>query len=332
MLRYSIIIPVYNRPEEVDELLTSLARQVVDVSDSEVLIVEDGSACRCDGVVEKYADRLDVHYFFKPNSGPGPTRNYGAERARGEWLIFLDSDCVLPSDYLENVRKALKETPVDAFGGPDRAGADFTPLQKAIDYSMTSPLTTGGIRGGRRSIDRFYPRSFNMGIRRDIFELLGGFSPLRFGEDIDLSYRIVAGGYTTRLFPAAWVYHKRRTRLRQFFKQVFNSGAARITLSIKHPGTLRLVHLLPAAFTAGGAVVLITACWWSWALSAFVIFAAAIFADAAWRTCSLRVGALAVVASFIQLTGYGSGFLYAAWQHFLRRRTVATAFDKTFYD
>jgi glycosyltransferase involved in cell wall biosynthesis len=322
MPRFSVIVPVYNRPDEVEELLAGFARQ--SAGDFEVVIVEDGSSRRCDAVVECYADRLSISYFYKPNSGPGPTRNYGAERAAGEWLLFLDSDCVAPEGYLAEIERELSVRSVDAFGGPDRAAADFTPLQKAIDYSMTSLLTTGGIRGRRRSADRFFPRSFNMGIRRDVFEAVGGFAPMRFGEDIDLSYRIVEGGYATRLFPEAWVYHKRRSTFRQFFKQIFNSGAARIRLSRLHAGTLKAVHALPAVFTAGCAAVVVAAFWWPWALLAFPLFAVLIFADAAARTRSLKVAALAVAASFIQLTAYGLGFFYAL----VRSRP---AFVKNFY-
>lgn len=435
-MKLSIIIPVYNRPDEVEELLSSLSGQCLNalaqdsarhassaardgvtpahegpcVRDFEVIIVEDGSSVPCKDVVRRWAggqndthsaarknttsdtsakviggdtllqsvevregdqsakpgdcatprqnlaeqdndrpthqysgshddslqhrspveflesdshtgttlphhDRiapqptsaLDIRYYFKPNSGPGPARNYGAERARGEYLIFLDSDVIVPPGWLAAVIDAL---PADAFGGPDRAAATFTPLQKAIDYAMTSPLTTGGIRGRRKSVDRFFPRSFNMGVRREVFEAVGGFAAMRFGEDIDLSYRIVEAGFATRLVPDAWVWHKRRVRMRQFFKQVFNSGAARVSLGRLHPGSLRLVHLLPTAFVAGCAAVVVAAFRWPWILSAFAIFVIAIFIDAAMRTGSLRVGALAVAASAVQLTGYGTGFIY----------------------
>lgn len=208
-MKYSVIIPVYNRPDEVGELLESLTKQTF--SDFEVLVVEDGSRKLCDDVVGKFADRLNIRYFYKENSGPGQTRNYGAERAEGEYLIILDSDCVLPEGYLDIIGNQLATTPVDAFGGPDRAHPDFTDTQKAINYAMTSFFTTGGIRGGRKKLDEFYPRSFNMGIRRDVYRKLGGFSNIRFGEDIDLSLRIFEAGYRCSLFSGAWVWHKRRT-------------------------------------------------------------------------------------------------------------------------
>ena len=227
-MRYSVIFPVYSRPDEVDELLGSLAVQTF--RDFEVIIVEDGSSVPCEGVVGDYRDRMDIHYYYKPNSGPGQTRNYGAERSRGEYLLILDSDCILPEGYLAAVEAELRREPADAFGGPDRAHDSFTSVQKAINYAMTSFFTTGGIRGGKKKMDRFYPRSFNMGIRAEVYRALGGFSRMRFGEDIDFSIRIFKAGYRCRLFPQAWVWHKRRTDFRKFFKQVHNSGTARINL------------------------------------------------------------------------------------------------------
>ena len=250
-MRYSVIIPVYNRPDEVDELLQSLTGQRF--KDFEVIIVEDGSSIPCRKVTEAYRKKLDIHYYDKPNSGPGQSRNYGAERSSGEYLIILDSDCILPEGYFEAVEKELQASPADAFGGPDRAHESFTDIQKAINYSMTSFFTTGGIRGGKKKMDKFYPRSFNMGVRREVYHILGGFSKMRFGEDIDFSIRIFQGGYRCRLFPDAWVYHKRRTDLKKFFKQVHNSGIARINLYKKYPESLKPVHLLPAAFTLGVA-------------------------------------------------------------------------------
>lgn len=227
-MRYSFIVPVYNRPDEVDELLQSLTKQTL--GDFEVLVIEDGSSVPCEDVVEKYRTLLDVHYYNKPNSGPGQTRNFGAERSRGEYLLILDSDCVLPPGYLAAVDEELKREPADAFGGPDRAHDSFSATQKAINYAMTSFFTTGGIRGGKKKMDKFYPRSFNMGVRADVYRKLGGFSKMRFGEDIDFSIRIFKAGCRCRLFPEAWVWHKRRTDLKKFFKQVHNSGIARINL------------------------------------------------------------------------------------------------------
>ena len=217
-MKYSVIIPVYNRPDEVNELLESLTQQNRSMMDVEIVVVEDGSDIKCEDVVKSYSDKLNINYYYKPNSGPGPTRNYAAERATGDYLIILDSDTVLPPDYFNAIDKELATSDTDAFGGPDRAHQDFTDIQKAINYGMTSFFTTGGIRGGKKKLDKFYPRSFNMGIKRNVYNALGGFSEMRFGEDIDLSLRIFENNYRCRLFPEAWVWHKRRTNFKKFFK------------------------------------------------------------------------------------------------------------------
>ena len=393
MVRYSIIVPVYNRPDEVDELLQSLCEQ--DFTDFEVIIVEDGSQVPCEDVCRRYEDRLDLKYFAKPNSGPGQSRNYGAERAQGDWLIVLDSDVVLPKGYLEAVDKKTRplherrgeDSPIlenadgqgndsppsqggaegwVCFGGPDAAHDSFTPVQKAISYSMTSFFTTGGIRGGKAKLDKFYPRSFNMGIRREVYHELGGFSKMRFGEDIDFSYRIVESGYQTALLPDAWVWHKRRTDFRKFFRQVFNSGIARINLTKRHPGTLKFVHVLPAIFTVGtillavvaflGLVLALLGLWASWprsgqqphcnhsilvtflgifiilvALSPLLLYSLVIFVDSSIKNRSLWVGLLSIPAAFTQLMGYGLGFLKAWWKRIVLKQDEFTAFEKNFY-
>jgi len=248
---FSFIIPVFNRPNEVEELLQSLTQQTVDSSMFEVIVVEDGSQITCKEVCERFSEQLNLHYYYKENSGPGQSRNYGADKSCGEYYIVLDSDVVLPETYIQHVLDEINRESCDAFGGPDRAHHDFSPIQKAISYSMTSFFTTGGIRGGKKKLDKFYPRSYNMGIKSDVYKALNGFSKMRFGEDIDFSIRIFDNGYSCRLFPEAWVYHKRRTDFRKFFKQVYNSGIARINLYKKYPSSLKLVHLLPAVFTVG---------------------------------------------------------------------------------
>lgn len=327
--RYSVIIPVYNRPDEVDELLESLSHQTL--KDFEVLVVEDGSSVPCKEVADKYRLSMEVRYYAKPNSGPGQTRNYGAERSRGEYLLILDSDCILPEGYLQAVEAELEREPADAFGGPDRAHASFTPVQKAINYAMTSFFTTGGIRGGKKKMDNFYPRSFNMGVRADVYKALGGFSNMRFGEDIDFSIRIFKNGYRCRLFPGAWVWHKRRTDFRKFFKQVHNSGIARINLYKKYPESLKLVHLLPAVFTVGVVLVLLASLVCPWSLLLLLMFALVIFLDSSLRNRRVWIGALSVGAAFIQLTGYGSGFLRAWWKRCVLGKDSFSAFEKNFY-
>ena len=328
-MKYSFIIPVYNRPDEVDELLDSLTRQTF--RDFEVVVVEDGSVVPCKDIVDKYADRLSIHYYNKANSGPGQTRNYGVDRANGEYMLILDSDCILPDRYLEAVESELEKQKADAFGGPDRAHESFTDVQKAINYAMTSFFTTGGIRGGKKKLDKFYPRSFNMGVRKDVYQALGGFSKMRFGEDIDFSIRIFKGGYQCRLFPEAWVWHKRRTDLKKFFKQVHNSGIARINLYKKYPESLKLVHMLPALFTLGIVFLLLASLFWGGSLSLLFLFALIVFVDASMQNKSLKIGLLAIAASFIQLTGYGTGFLRAWWKRCVCGKSEFAAFEKNFY-
>ena len=328
-MKYSVIIPVYNRPDELDELLHSLTRQ--SFKDFEVVVVEDGSSVPCTEAVKYYQEDLNIHYYNKPNSGPGQSRNYGAERSAGEYLIILDSDCILPKDYFTAIEKELQTSPADAFGGPDRAHKFFTNIQKAINYSMTSFFTTGGIRGGKKKMDKFYPRSFNMGVRRDVYTALGGFSKMRFGEDIDFSIRIFKGGYQCRLFPDAWVYHKRRTDLKKFFKQVHNSGIARINLYKKYPESLKIVHLLPAAFTLGVVILLLGAPFCLYSLTPIALYALLICIDSTIQNRSLPIGIYSIAASFIQLIGYGTGFLRAWWNRCIRGKDEFEAFKKNFY-
>ena len=338
-MQFSIIVPVYNRPQEVEELLASLCEQTV--SDFEVIIVEDGSSHPCQEICERYAKQLDIRYFVKQNGGPSAARNYGAERAKGEYLLILDSDIIAPKTYIEQIKKELEREPADAFGGPDAAHPNFTPIQKAISYSMTSFLTTGGIRGGKKNMDKFYPRSFNLGVKREVFNALHGFdTSMRFGEDIDFSIRIFANGYRCRLFPEAWVFHKRRSTFRQFFKQVHNSGIARIHLYMKYPKSLKLVHLLPTAFTLGVVGLLILSiiglCIGNAWLAALPIgllclYCMALFTDATIRNRSVSVGNLSVIAAFVQLIGYGTGFLRAVWHCLIRHESDFQAFRKNFY-
>lgn len=345
-MKYSIIVPVFNRPDEVDELLESLLSQ--EEKDFEVIIVEDGSKVPCKKVCDKYANRLDLHYYYKDNSGPGQSRNYGAERAKGDYLLILDSDVVLPKGYIRAVSEELNREPADAFGGPDCAHESFTDTQKAISYSMTSFFTTGGIRGGKKKLDKFYPRSFNMGIRRDVYQELGGFSKMRFGEDIDFSIRIFKAGKRCRLFPKAWVWHKRRTDFRKFWKQVYNSGIARINLYKKYPDSLKLVHLLPMVFTVGTTCLLLLILSGLFLLCIPIIniigsllvmigliplllYSIIICVDSTMQNNSLKIGLLSIAAAFIQLTGYGCGFISAWWKRCVCGMDEFSAYEKNFY-
>jgi len=322
-MKYSIIVPVYNRPDEVDELLESLTSQTL--KDFEVVIVEDGSKITCKDVCDKYANILHLHYYYKENSGPGQSRNYGVERANGEYVLIVDSDAVAPAGFMQAIDDELQRQPSDAWGGPDAAHESFTDVQKAISYAMTSFFTTGGIRGGKKQLDKFYPRSFNLGIRREAYLALGGFSKTRFskmslyGEDIDFSIRIYKAGYSCRLFPEAWVWHKRRTDFRKFWRQVYNSGYARINLWRMYPEALKPVHALPSVFTLGVVGLLVLApftCGWSLAL--LLLYALLILIDSSIQSKSLKVGFLAVAAVFVQLIGYGIGFLESLFSGKLR--------------
>lgn len=328
-MNYSIIVPVYNRPDEVDELLESLTHQVF--RNFEVVIVEDGSDKKCDEVCNRYKDLLPLRYYYKKNSGPGSSRNFGVDYANGDYVIILDSDVVVPPHYLSAIDEELSREQCDFFGGADAAHASFTPVQKAISYSMTSFFTTGGIRGGKKKLDKFYPRSYNMGVRRTAYQALGGFSRMRFGEDIDFSYRLIENGYKSRLFPEAWVWHKRRTDLRKFFRQVYNSGIARINLEKRHPGTMKPVHLLPMLFTLGVLLLLLLSPWCLWTLTPLLAYALIICIHSSVVNKSLRVGLLSVPAAFTQLMGYGLGFINAWWKRCVLRQDEFQAFEKTFY-
>ncbi len=309
----SIIIPVYDRPEELDELIASLVRQ--SMYDYELIVVEDGSTRPSTHIIDRYRTALPaVQYITTPNGGPSRARNLGARHASGEYLLILDSDVVLPEGYLTAVEESIRQTGADAFGGADEAAPDFTPMQKAISYAMTSMLTTGGIRGGRANgMERFKPRTYNMGVRRSLFERLGGFAEdMRYGEDIDFSLRMEQAGARVLLFPRATVYHKRRVTFRAFFRQVYHSGQARIELERRHPGSTRLVHYLPAVFTIYCVLALISVV----GSALLILYALLIFFGALAKTQDIEAALLAIPASFVQLIGYGSGMISAAVQRF----------------
>lgn len=316
MERFSIIIPVFNRPDEVDELLASLTRQTD--KGFEVLVIEDGSTIPCDGICRKYEEQLDLHYYFKPNSGRSETRNFGMERASRDWFVIYDSDVIVPPHYIATVRAELKKNPVDCYGGPDAADASFSDVQKAINYSMTSFMTTGGIRGATKNKAKFSPRSFNMGISRKCFETVGGYKNM-IGEDIDLSIRIQQAGFKTTLIPEAYVYHKRRVDLRKFFRQVNTFGKGRVLLGEIHPGSLKIVHLLPAAFVLGNIVLVLLAFWSPWFLLPIGIYILGLFVESLVKNKSVKIALLSIVAAYIQLFGYGTGFLGECITHKARK-------------
>lgn len=315
---FSVIIPVYNRPDEVRELLESLSKQTL--KDFEVLLIEDGSVNRCDTVAQEFDKDLNICYFYKENSGRSLTRNYGMERASGEYLIFFDSDCIIPERYFEIVKARLEEDYVDCFGGPDAAHTSFSNLQKAISYSMTSFFTTGGIRGGKKGMEKFTPRTFNMGFSKEVYKRVGGFKDM-FGEDIDLSLRIQKAGFHTVLIRDAFVYHKRRVSFRSFYRQVSVFGRARVDLYLLHPESLKIVHLLPVAFVLGSLILILLSFFCIWALLPLIVYFLALFFESLVCNHSLRIAGLSVLTSIIQLGGYGIGFLSAFIKKVVFRQT-----------
>lgn len=329
-MKYSVIIPIYNRPEELRELLESVVPQTG--HDFEIIVVEDGSTISSEKVVQEFAGRLPIKYLQKENGGPASARNFGSVQSRGEYLLFWDSDTTLPEGYFDAVNDYLKQHPeTGLFGGPDKSTDGFSPLQKAIGYSMTSFFTTGGIRGGKRKVTKFIPRSFNMGVRKDLFDKAGGFAPMRFGEDIDFSMRVIKQmrGMECALIEDAALYHKRRSTIKQFYRQVKNSGRARIDLTLRHKGSLKLVHLLPLCFTSGSIALVVAAAVLCslWPLAPLALYAAMLFADAGIKEKSPYVGLLSVIVAFVQLYGYGIGFAANWWTRCVLKRGMISNID-----
>ena len=306
---FSLIIPVFNRPQEIDELLSSLISQNFQ-KPFEVVLIEDGSSISCEDVVETFKSKLDISYYFKPNSGPGDSRNFGMLKAKGDYFIIFDSDCIIPPDYLTEVEKELNLNYVDCFGGPDKALDSFSDVQKAINFAMTSFITTGGIRGGSEKIDKFQPRSFNMGISKKAFESSGGFGKIHPGEDPDLSIRLWQLGFETKLFPKAYVYHKRRIDWAKFYKQVNKFGKARPILNEWYPKYSKITFYFPTLFLLGFLLSIATAFFKNYILLVvFTTYIEILFIVALLQTKSLKIGLLSVLATLIQFYGYGIGFL-----------------------
>jgi glycosyltransferase involved in cell wall biosynthesis len=308
-LSFSIIIPVYNRPNEIGELLETLTKQNF-THDFEVIVIEDGSTQKCDTIVDTYKKQLNLKYFFKENSGAGASRNFGMQNSSGNYFIILDSDVLVPSQYLSEVKKALEINYTDAFGGPDAAHKSFTRLQKAINYSMTSVLTTGGIRGKKQAVGKFQPRSFNFGLSQTAFTKTYGFSDLKIGEDIDLTFRLWQNGLETQLIEKAFVYHKRRSSLQQFFKQTFAFGAGRPKLNKRYPGSAKPTYWFPSLFIIGIAFSIVLTFFGFNEFSYFYgFYFLLIFFDSLYQNKNIRVAFLSILTSFTQFLGYGLGFL-----------------------
>ena len=328
---FSLIIPVYNRPDEVDELLESLVQSDYTAA-FEVVLVEDGSTLRCEDIVQKYASRLTISYYFKENSGPGDSRNYGMRKAKGDYFIIFDSDCIIPKQYLSEVDKALQLNYVDCFGGPDKALDSFSDIQKALNFAMTSFLTTGGIRGGSEKIDKFQPRSFNMGISRKAFEASNGFGNIHPGEDPDLSIRLWNLGFETKLFPNAYVYHKRRIDWDKFSIQVNKFGKARPILNSWYPKHNKLTFFFPSLFIAGFVLaVLLLVFTFDYLLKLYFIYFLIIFITASYQNKSIKIGYLAVVAVWKQFWGYGLGFMESFFKVIILKQQPQAAFPELFF-
>ncbi|MGB0403997.1 MAG: glycosyltransferase [Salibacteraceae bacterium] len=329
-LSFSLIIPVYNRPDEIDELLSSLMLQTE--KKFEVMVIEDGSSEPCEHVCKKYDNDLDITYIFKPNSGPGPSRNFGMEKAKGNYFIIFDSDCIIPPNYMHEVKEFLGANYVDCFGGPDAAHESFSNTQKSINYTMTAFLTTGGIRGGSEKLGKFQPRSFNLGISKKAFKDVGGFGKIHPGEDPDLSFRFWNAGYQTALIPKAHVYHKRRIDFQKFSLQVYKFGVVRVILNKWHPGTGKLTYWFPTVFSIG---------YLGWLILSLLLFPPAailnllyallLFLDALIKTKNVGIALGAVRAAFIQFFSYGWGFLKSNWRINVLKKHEKEAFPGFFF-
>ena len=335
-MNFSIIIPVYNRPEEIKELLDSLLLTTYS-NDYEIVIVEDGSTISSKEVVEKFSDKLNISYYNKENTGPGDSRNYGMLRAKGDYFILFDSDCIIPNTYLSVIEKELTTNYVDCFGGPDKALKSFSNIQKAINFAMTSFLTTGGIRGGSERIDKFQPRSFNMGISKKAFETSKGFGNIHPGEDPDLTIRLWKLGFKTRLFSTAFVYHKRRIDWEKFSLQVSKFGKARPILNQRYPQYSKITYWFPAFFMLGliASVIVLFVCYdWpfnDWPLKLYFLYFVVIFIVSSIQNKNPLIGLLSIVAVWKQFKGYGFGFLTSFFKVAIMRQRPETAFPDLFF-
>jgi glycosyltransferase involved in cell wall biosynthesis len=329
-IHYSFIIPVFNRPEEIEKLLISLS-QLVFERDFEVVIIEDGSELSSEMVCSRFRESLTINYFYKPNSGPGDSRNFGMKKATGDYFIILDSDCVLPSHYLKVVDAYLLNNYVDCYGGPDAAHESFSSLQKAINYSMTSFLTTGGIRGGSEKLGKFQPRSFNMGLSKKAFQETMGFGNIHPGEDPDLTIRLWQRGFDTVLIKEAYVYHERRISWKLFYKQVHKFGKVRVILNKWHPSTKRITYWFPSLFCVSlFLAVILSVLGNQLLLSLYLFYFSILFMDSSIKN-GVSIGLSSVFATLIQFYAYGTGFLKSWLKITILKQEETTAFPKLFF-
>ncbi len=327
----SIIIAIFNRKDELFELLNSLSHQTD--KEFEIIIVDDGSKIALLPIVELFEKQLDIKFFRKDNSGPGLSRNYGAKRAKNDWLVFVDSDVIVEADYIENIKRNLAENPCDAFGGADKAHKGFNLMQKAISYSMTSVFTTGGIRGKKSAVTKFQPRSFNMGVNKEVFLSVGGFSEMRIGEDPDLSMTLWESGYTTMFYDNIGVYHKRRTDFGKFSKQVYQFGCARPILNHRHPKYTKLTFWFPSIFLLGYFVGIIHYFVWGngLLLALYGLYTFLVFFHSMIVTRNISIASMAVISTYIQMFSYGYGFLKSWFLINIMKQTPEEAFPKHFH-
>lgn len=327
----SIIIAIYNRRDELFELLNSLLRQTD--KDFEIIVVDDGSKIDLSPTIKIFDNQLDIHFYQKTNSGPGLTRNYGAKRAKNDWLVFVDSDVIVEENYIENIKKDLIEIPCDAFGGADKAHKGFNIMQKAISYSMTSVFTTGGIRGNKKAVSKFQPRSFNMGVNKEVFLKVGGFSEMRIGEDPDLSMTLWENGYTTTFFDNIGVYHKRRTDLGKFSKQVYQFGCARPILNRRHPNYVKPTFWFPSLFLLGYVMGVFHYFVWGYGhlLALYGLYTFIVFFHALIVTKNVNIAAMAIIATYVQMFSYGYGFLKSWIKLNILRQSPKEAFPSHFH-
>ena len=328
---FSLIIPVYNRPFEIGELLESLSATSYD-KPFEIVIIEDGSSEKSESIAELFKGRLDINYYYKENSGPGDSRNFGMNKAKGDYFLIFDSDCIIPHQYLTEVDEALTANYVDCFGGPDAALDSFTDIQKAINFAMTSILTTGGIRGASEKIAKFQPRSFNMGISKPAFEVSGGFRNIHPGEDPDLAIRLWDLGFKTALFSKAHVFHKRRIDWNKFQIQVNKFGKARPILDSWHPQHAKFTFFAPTLFIT--TVVIAIA--FLFLGSPFLLMSVAfyfvfVFLCSAMQNKSAKIGLLSVMAVWFQFYGYGTGFLQSFVKIRILKQKPEEAFPELFF-
>lgn len=331
-IKLSVIVPVYNRPDEMKELLDSLSEQTN--KDFELVVVEDGSSVKSEDVCNSYRDKISISYYYKENQGPSIGRNFGLARAKGNYYLFFDSDCILPPHYMETIYQELSNNFVDCYGGPDGAMDDFSDFQKAVSYAMTSFFTTGGIRGGKKQVHKFHPRSFNLGFSKAVYENTGGFpvTTMHPGEDMVFAIEVIKRGFETRLISEAYVFHKRRVSFKKFYKQVFGFGKTRYIISKHYPETFKIFFLFPSLFVLGtiGALLLGLSVHRIFAFPVLV-YAFLVFADALCKSKSLTIAIKSLAASFVQLFAYGIGFMDAVWKHKVLGKDEFGVFGKGFY-